>query len=242
MCSSSCLNVMTSNPSKIISISVLWQQQTPLLLDLQLKRHVLHRLSQTSLACSNFDTCELTDFDVFFGRNVTDKVSNQKTLYYATSNNLCFCTAWQNGETRKLHFSLKCCISALPEFNQLLGFFNLFDSQLILTLLYNSLNLVINGFISGCWGMVQDKRSRERCRSWTVLHSSLVRCLLGFLFRKVMKKHRWDGKAKHHHLISYFISNTSAKNYRNRNRIVYVNITASQRLGRFLRHSVQGAA
>jgi len=35
-----------------------------------------------------------------------DKVGNQKMLYYATSNNLCFCTTWQNGETRKSHFSL----------------------------------------------------------------------------------------------------------------------------------------
>jgi len=34
------------------------------------------------------------DFDIF-GRNVTDKVGNQKTLYYATSNNLCFCTTWK---------------------------------------------------------------------------------------------------------------------------------------------------
>jgi len=33
------------------------------------------------------------DFDIF-GRNVTDRVSNQKTYYYATSNNLCFCTTW----------------------------------------------------------------------------------------------------------------------------------------------------
>jgi len=46
-------------------------------------------------------------------------------LYYATSNNLCFCTTRQNGEMRKLHFSLKCRISTLPEFNQLLNFFNL---------------------------------------------------------------------------------------------------------------------
>jgi len=45
------------------------------------------------------------DFDIF-GRNVTDKVGNQKTLHYATSNNLCFCTTWQNGETRKSHISL----------------------------------------------------------------------------------------------------------------------------------------
>jgi len=51
------------------------------------------------------------DFDYFFRRNVTDKVGNQKRLYYATWNNLCFCTTWQNGETRKSHFSLKCSIS-----------------------------------------------------------------------------------------------------------------------------------
>jgi len=48
------------------------------------------------------------DFDIF-GRNVTDKVGNQKTLYDATSNNLCFCTSalhWPNAETRKSHISL----------------------------------------------------------------------------------------------------------------------------------------
>jgi len=52
----------------------------------------------------------------------------------------------------KIAFSLKCCISALIEFNQLLDFFNLFDSRLILTLLYDSLSLVINAFNSGLLG------------------------------------------------------------------------------------------
>jgi len=66
----------------------------------------------------------------FFGRNVTDKLSNQKKLYYATSSILCFCTTWKNLGTRKLHFSLKCCIIASPEFNQLLDSFNLFDSTI----------------------------------------------------------------------------------------------------------------
>jgi len=33
-----------------------------------------------------------------FGGNVTDKVGNQKMLYNATSNNLCFCTTWENGK------------------------------------------------------------------------------------------------------------------------------------------------
>jgi len=38
------------------------------------------------------------------------------------------------------------CISALIEFNQLFDFFNLFDSRLMLTLLYDSLSLVISVF------------------------------------------------------------------------------------------------
>jgi len=37
----------------------------------------------------------MNTFWYFFGRNVTDKVSNQKMLYCATSNNVCFCTTWQ---------------------------------------------------------------------------------------------------------------------------------------------------
>ena len=45
------------------------------------------------LACYNFDAHEW--ILIFFGRNVTDKVGNQKMLYHATSNNLCFCTTWQ---------------------------------------------------------------------------------------------------------------------------------------------------
>jgi len=49
----------------------------------------------------NFDTRER--ILIFFGRNVTDKVSNQIMLYYDTSSNVCYCTVWQNGETQKLH-------------------------------------------------------------------------------------------------------------------------------------------
>jgi len=100
----------------------------------------MHRISKNvpPSACYNFDIRER--ISIFFVRNITDEVRNQKMLYYATSNNLCFrkiCTTWQNGEKWKYHFSLKCCISALPEFNLLLlDFFNLFDSQLILPLLY----------------------------------------------------------------------------------------------------------
>ena len=45
---------------------------------------------------------------------------------------------------------------------------------------------------------------------------------------------RWGGKK--YILIAYFLGNIYAKNCRNRT--VYVNIIASQKVGRFLRHSV----
>ena len=56
----------------------------------------------------------LTHMDGFwylFGKNVTDEVGNQKTLYYATSSSLCFCTTWQNAETRKSHFTQLDCVT-----------------------------------------------------------------------------------------------------------------------------------
>jgi len=57
----------------------------------------LHRVSKKKLpTCYNFDAHEW--ILILFGRNVTDKVGNQKTLYYATSNNLCFCTTCQTGK------------------------------------------------------------------------------------------------------------------------------------------------
>jgi len=45
-------------------------------------------------------------------------------------------------ETRKLHFSLALLVHYQNSISTLLDFFSLFDSQLILTLLYDSLYLV----------------------------------------------------------------------------------------------------
>jgi len=63
------------------------------------------------LACYNSDAQQR--ILIFFGRNVTDKVGNQKTLYYATSSNLCFCTTWQNAETQKSRFTQLDCVCAI---------------------------------------------------------------------------------------------------------------------------------
>ena len=100
----------------------------------------------------------------------------------------------------------------------------------------------------GCWEAWL--RINEGCRSWTMLHahSAPVRCLLGFIFRKFTfaisspdeflsisqsnaeELDRRAGKTKHC-LISYFLSNASAKNYRNR--IVYGQIYRKWKVWRF---------
>ena len=125
---------------------------------------------------------------------------------------------------KKITFSLKCCISALPEFNQLFDVFNLFDSRLILTLLYDSLRSARRAV----GGIVQEKGSRERCRSWTVLYAQCTSALSsGFpIFqRNAEALERWGGKTKHR-LICFFLGNMYAKNYRSHN--VCVKIIASQ--------------
>jgi len=127
------------------------------------------------------------------------------------------CASALPGKTRKkrkLHFSLKvkCCISALPEFNQsLLDFFNLFDSRLILMLLYDSLNLIINALSSGLLGAWFRRKEVDSAAAVGLCctHNAPVRCLLGFLFHKVMLKYQiGEGGKTMHHLISYFFSNT----------------------------------
>ena len=66
-------------------------------------------------------------------------------------------------------------------------------------------------------GMVQEKGSREHCSSWTVLHAQCTSALSsGFALSQGNAEalDRRGGKTKHR-LISYFLSNTSAENYRN---------------------------
>jgi len=79
------------------------------------KHFHIHRVSKNvpPLACYNFDIHEW--ILIFFGRNVTDKVGNQTTLYYATLNNLCFCTTWQMGK-RENHicYQLDCVTHNAP--------------------------------------------------------------------------------------------------------------------------------
>ena len=78
-------------------------------------------------------------------------------------------------------------------------------------------------------GMVQEKGSRKRSGSWTALHEQCTSALSsGFPLSQGNAEalDRWGGKTKHR-LISYFLSNTSAKNYHHW--FVYVKIIASER-------------
>jgi len=124
---------------------------------------------------------------------------------------LCQCIAWIQPTAWFLHF---------------------FDSRLILTTLYDSLSHVINAFSpQGCWGHGSGERKSRALQqlSWTVLLAHCTSALSsGFPIShgNAEALERWGGKTKHR-LISYFLSNTSAKNYHNQ--IVYVKSIASQR-------------
>jgi len=52
----------------------------------QKRNYTVSQKNVPPLACYNFDTRER--ILIFFGRNTTNKATNQKTLYYATSSNL----------------------------------------------------------------------------------------------------------------------------------------------------------
>ena len=76
-----------------------------------------------------------------------------------------------------MQFSLKCCISALPEFNQLLDFFNLFDSLLILMLLYDSLSLAVNTFsYRDCWGHGSGERKSRALQELDCVACTMHQC------------------------------------------------------------------
>jgi len=115
-------------------------------------------------------------------------------LYCATSSDLCFCITWQNGKHETCIFhsnavlvhclnSTSCLISSI-----------FFDSRLILTLLYDSLNLVINAFSSGllgAWFRINEVESAAEV-GLAALPAQCTSALpsgFRFLFRKVMQKH-----------------------------------------------------
>ena len=189
-------------------------------------RSKLHRVSKKPHLWLAITLTHVSRFWHFFGSNATDKVSNQKMLYYATSNNLCFCTTWQNEkyENCTFHLLYQCMARIKPVTPWFLQYFWLTTHTCAAVWLPN-LNLVMNEFsLRVLRDMVQQKGSWERHSSWTALHA---------LNTSVLS----SGFPLSQRLISYFLSNTSAKNYRNR--IVYVKIIASQRWDVFLGHSVQ---
>jgi len=160
--------------------------------------HILHPINQSAPCLKKRHTIGLlylwhtsTDFDIF--RQKCCRQSKQsKDALLRHLKQLVLLHYLAKRETRNVHFSLKCCITALPEFNQsLIGFFNLFDSRLILTLLHDSLNLVINAFSSGLLGAWLRRNEVEGTAEVGLcsLHNVPVCCLLSFLFCKLMQKH-----------------------------------------------------
>jgi len=143
------------------------------------------------LLCCNFDIRE--HILIFFGRNVAHKVSNEKTLYYTTSNNVCFCTTWQNGETHKSHYFTQMLYQCNARIHQsLLDFFSLFwlmtYTHAVVWLLKSCGQCVQLGAAGGHG--LRDRKSREPqqldCVACT-MHSAPMRCAV-FLKEK---SHLW---------------------------------------------------
>jgi len=146
----------------------------------------VHRVSKNvpSLGCYSFETWER--ILIFFGINVTDKVSDQKTYCYATSNNLCFCTTWQNAETRKSHFHLNAvlvhCLNSTSCLISSIFLTHDSHSRCCMTPCVQPAGLLGASFRRK---EVESAAGVGLC----CMHNAPVRCLLGFLFCKVMQKH-----------------------------------------------------
>ena len=115
--------------------------------------YILHCVSEKmSLICLgyNFDIPE--SILIGLGKIASEKVSNQKILSFPTSPSFtgaCFCTTWRNAEAQNRIFSLKRC-NCIVRLQPVAGLIYsvLLYSQLILMLLYVSLNLVVNGIMN----------------------------------------------------------------------------------------------
>jgi len=166
------------------------------------------------------------DFDIF-GRNVTDRVGNQKHITMPPQITCASALPCKTEKHENCIFTqmLYQCIAWIQPAVWFLQSFWL--SRLILTLLYDSLNHIINAFIpQDCWGHDSGERKSRVLQELDCVARTKHHCAVFWFLILHGNAVRWGGKTKHR-LISYFLSNTSAKNYRNQ--IVYVKTTASQR-------------
>ena len=121
------------------------------------------------MACYNFDKHK--PIVLLFGRYVADKVSNQKLLYFATSPNHSVSAL----PCKTLKRKNRTCYS-----NAVLLHCQSCYLQLVLMLLYDSLNLVVSGVKHSTvsWVIAQKKMKLTvlHCTSWTALNTMMRWC------------------------------------------------------------------
>jgi len=121
-----------------------------------------------------------TDFDIF-GGNATHKLIIKRRFTNTIPPQITCASALYltKQETQKSHFySNAVLVHHQNSTSSLLDFFSLFDSRLILTLLYDSLNFVINAFSSGLavGGMVQEKRITRTLQKLDCVARTMHQC------------------------------------------------------------------
>jgi len=140
---------------------------------------IIHCVSKNvpPLTCCNLNVHD--PIMTIFGRSVTKKVRNQIMLCFPTSPIYWFSTTLRNGETRKSHFftqMLYQCIATIqlvaPWFLQSFLFWLMTGTHADVWLPKSCNQCVQVGAVGG--GTVQEKGSRERRKSWTVLHTQCM--------------------------------------------------------------------
>ena len=90
-----------------IGVSVHWKSEPPSSHRSLYNNIHLHCVKKHP-RCFSYNSRKHCRMFTIFGRNVTEKVGNQKMLYFPTSHNYCFCTTLQNWKHGKCVFSRKC--------------------------------------------------------------------------------------------------------------------------------------
>jgi len=118
----------------------------------------------------------------------------------------------------------------------LLDFFSLFDSRLIRCCITPYISYQSGVQFGAVGGHGSGEMKSRALQQLDCIARTMHQCAVFWVFFFASEAlDRWGGKTNHC-LISYFLSNTSVKHYRNR--VVYVKIIASRRWDVFLRHSV----
>jgi len=101
-------------------------------------------------------------------------------------------------ENTKIAFSLKCCISALLEFNRLISSIFLTHNSYSRSCMTPQIMQSMRSAHRAVDGMIQEKGSRKRRRSWTLFSNTSAKNYCNWIvYVKTIASQRWDVFLRH---------------------------------------------